>query len=318
MLVGQSTSFSQFALQGFGTQEVTPASGSCPHRTLALNAVDSKGVLVRGLSPTDFRATLGSAPVKILSIAPDERPHRIVIMVDASRSMGTKWKETLAQVSALAETSIPNAQIALLVFGKGIYERIDFAQGQPAVAERLRQMRAGTPDSARLVHGFTALYDSLLEGLQLLQTPTSADILYVVTDGRDNSSKARASDVVHRLTASGVRLFASIILNPLGYRTRTPEELEWTNLPLSDIVSKSGGEIMQPFVEGSTQPNAEHIAATVNLFHSWMIHNYLIEIETPVRIDKPRGWDLRLSPENKDRWKDVRVTYPTELAPCKP
>jgi hypothetical protein len=40
--------------------------------------------LVRGLEPTDFEGKLGGKAVKILSVKPDERPHRIAVLLDTS------------------------------------------------------------------------------------------------------------------------------------------------------------------------------------------------------------------------------------------
>jgi hypothetical protein len=208
----------------------------------------------------------------------------------------------------------------LLVFGKKIDEQIDFAQGQHVVAERLGQLRLGGPDIAKWVTGLPRSTIPCLLGFQLLETPTSADSLYIVTDGGDNASHASDDEVARQLTSTGVRLFVSLVLDVSGHRHIRLEELNRREPPLDELVRKSGGEIIQPFVDGfpSTPADGERIANTVNLFHNWMVHNYRIEIELPVPTDKARTWELRLAPERKDQWKGVRITYPTELAPCKP
>jgi hypothetical protein len=99
--------------------------------------------------------------------------------------------------------------MALLVFGTDVYEKIEFSKGQSAVAEKLRRIRSNEAYSHQLFHGKTALYDSLLAGLQLLDSPTSADSLYVITDGHENASRAHFDDVARRFISTGVRLFVS-------------------------------------------------------------------------------------------------------------
>ena len=122
----------------------TPASSqetSCLHRTLPLTLEDSQGIPIEGLQTADLQTKFRAGPVKVLSIVPDDRPHRIVILVDASGTMAAKWREVLAPASDLAETTLPNTRMALLIFKDKIEEQVSFSQGQSPVAERLRQIR---------------------------------------------------------------------------------------------------------------------------------------------------------------------------------
>lgn len=308
-----------FSLGSFAQLPTSAQDTSCLHRTLALNVEDSTGLPVQGLTPTDFQAKLRAGPAKILSIVPDDRPHRLVILIDASGSMTMFWGQALASALALAETPLHNVQMALLVFGQKVYEQIDFSRGQSAVADRLREFRAGAADPIQLVHGRTAILDALLSGLQLLDAPTSADSLYLLTDGAENASRTHLDDVAHRLTSSGVRLFVSFVGTRSGVRPRTSEEI-FGPVSFSQLVRKTGGGMIQPFADGvPTNPkDGEKLAEVVNAFHQKMIHNFRLEIELPGPLDKWHEWELKLSGGNKNRWKNVRVAYPTELAPCGP
>ncbi len=302
----------------------------CLHRTLPFNVEDANGIQIHGLKPADFQAKSRSGLVKILSILPDERPHRIVMLLDASASMAPKWKRALVTASALAEAKLPNTELALLIFGDKTYEQISFSEGQRAVAERLRQLCANTKDLGNLLHGKTALYDSLVAGLQLLGTSTSADILYLVSDGADTASHAKFDQVAHRLTSSEARLFVSLVLDAnwgisatsdsLGaHRTPNPEEIDGPR-DLEALVRKTGGETIVPF---NSRPHfrpekMEQIKAALDDFHQSMIRSYLLEVDLPGLPDKKGTWELKPSNENKERWKNVRVTYPEELEPCAP
>jgi hypothetical protein len=108
--------------------------------------------------------------------------------------------------------------------------QISFSQGQSGVAERLRQIRSMKNASEQAAGGKTAHFDSLLVGLQLLETPTFADSLYLISDGADNASHAHFNDIAQRLSSSGVRLFVSLSVGHSGNRSPTPEEespIEW-------------------------------------------------------------------------------------------
>ena len=299
----------------------TPASSqetSCPHRTLPLTLEDSQGIPIEGLQTADLQTKFRAGPVKVVSIVPDDRPHRIVILVDASGTMATKWREVLAPASDLAETTLPNTRMALLIFKDKIEEQVSFSQGQSAVAERLRQIRSMKNASGQATGGRTALLDSLLVGLQLLETPTSADSLYLISDGADNASQAHFNDVAQRLSSSGVRLFVSLTVGHFGNRSLTPVE-ERGPLDMNNLVKRTGGEINTPFSRGfPTKPEeAERLSQAMNRFFRAMAQNYRVEVELPAALEKPTSWELKLSEEGSVRWKNSRLNYPTELTPCK-
>jgi len=295
----------------------TGQTSSCLHRTLPISVRNSKGGSISGLTAADFESRFHGAPVRILSLVPEGHPHRIVLLLDASGSMTETWGQALVSASELAASRLPDTQLALLVFGDKTYEEVDFAQGQQAVAEKIRQMGSNVKHAANLVHGRTALYDALLAGLRLLGTPTSADILYLISDGGDNASHVRSEELVRQLNFSGVRLIVAVVHSPLGYRSRTPEELSGPAV-LSELVEMTGGEIFQPFANGGplNGKEAKQHASLMDAFYSRMIQNYSLELELPTRPDKRREWELKLTSENQEKWKNAQVLYPRALAPC--
>jgi hypothetical protein len=308
-----------FALLGIVAFFHVPLSAqqaSCLRRTLPLTVEDSQGLPIKGLHVEDLETKFPAGPAKILSIAPDVRVHRIVMLVDASGSTGGKWRQVITTASVLAETEMHNTQIALVVFKDKIEEQISFSQGQRGIAERLRKIRSG---GVIAPGGRTALYDSLLVGLQLLETPTSADSLYVLSDGADNASRAHFNEVAKRLSSSGVRLFVSLAVGQLGNRYPTPEE-ERGPREMSDLVKRTGGDINTPFSGGfpTKAEEVEQSSQAILRFQQEMTENYRIELELPAELDKPRKWEVRLSEGNRVRWNDARLNYPTELAPCNP
>ena len=292
---------------------------TCLHRTLPLSFDVPAGFASTQLPLTDFRATLKSQPVKILNIAPDERPHRIVILLDASGSMTGIFLRALTLASVFVRDAAPNAQVALLFFGANIKETIGFTQGQSAVSERLRQLREDKPAAAKLVHGKTAIYDALLAGLDLFKEPTSADSLYLISDGGETSSKAQVSDVLQRMTASGIRLFAAIL--PIEVRRGAATIIEPEEAPgIAEVAKKTGGEVVhaaEPLDPGHVREMAL-LLPILSRFHYNMLHTYRLEVELPERLNKPHAWELEIAGENRKRWKDVRLRYPTELAACGP
>jgi hypothetical protein len=291
---------------------------TCLHRTLPLSFEVPAGFSTTQIPLADFRGKLQSKPVKILSLLPDDRTHRIVLLVDASSSMERIFPRALFIASLFADNAGPNAQVALLFFGAKIKETIGFTQEQGAVSKRLRQLREDKPAAAKLVQGRTAIYDALLAGLDLLKEPTSADSLYLISDGGESSSKAPASVVLQRLTTSGVRLFAAFPAAALRERA-TIEEVSGPP-EISDLARRSGGEVVhppEPPRPGDAREGAQFLAL-LSAFHYNMLHTYRLEVELPERLNRPHSWELEIAGESKKRWKDARLRYPTELAACGP
>lgn len=290
---------------------------SCLRRVLPLTATDPQGTVIEGLRATDFEANYGGGQVNILSIRPDDRPHRIVILLDASGSMAPNWRGAVALASRFAESHLPNLKTALVVFRAKVEETVDFHQGQNAVAERLRQIQPMTPKQSSTAN--TALYDALLFGLQLLETPTSADSLYLISDGGENASHAQVEEVTHRLTSSGVRLYVSFVVSNLHFRNRTREEVAGPEI-ISDLVRKTGGVINVPFgPDVPTKPEAiDLVVQKAGGPYREMFQNYRMELELPAPLKRPKGWKLNPSGAIAARLKKAAISYPTELASCKP
>ena len=195
---------------------------------------------------------------------------------------------------------------------------MNFSQPQSAVAERLLNFRSAPRAPGQLFAGKTALYDSLLAGLQLLKTPTSADTLYVIGDGNDTASRVRFDDVAQRLSSSGVRLFVSLVLAVPGYRSATPEELNGRD-SMVELVKRTGGQVNAPFADGfpTKSEEIERFSREMHRFYQAMVQNYRLEIELPARLDESANWELKFSEEGKANWKNARLNYPVQLAACK-
>ena len=229
------------------------------------------------------------------------------------------WPRALSLGLALANSELPNTQLALVIFAEGTKERIDFNQGQEAVRERLRQLSLNQKDRKKMVYGRTSILDALLEGMRLLEPSNSADCLYLISDGGEISSRVRLPEVAQRLTSSGVRLFFALMERSEVGGRGIVEEVGGPP-EISELARKTGGKIRLPldFKSLRDAKEAARYSEMLNAFHYSMIHSYRLEVELPERLRKAQSWELRLAGENKQSWKDVRLNYPTELAACGP
>jgi Mg-chelatase subunit ChlD len=298
---------------------------SCERRVVPVALRDNENLPIANVQVADLEAKVHGKRIKILSLAPDRRPRRVVLILDASGSMGSTASETplFALEFALAahffEVNHQRSQIALLIFNSHVTEVVDFNQGTSAVGDKLQQIFGDHNYAKTNVKGKTALRDAIVRGLELLEHPTSADALYVLTDGGDNTSEHNAADVRQRLAVTSVRLFAVLLHQQDGYH-RAPDESDPDEL--SDMARKSGGEILSAAAWHGKQlalsADAEgklKSRETLARLYQTIFGNQLLEIELPFPIAKNEQLELKLLNARRG-WAAPHITYPTTLFRC--
>jgi Mg-chelatase subunit ChlD len=221
----------------------------CQIRKLPVSFRDAQNLPIQSISVADLEANVHGKPVKFLSLVPDLRPHRLVLLLDTSGSMGSiageapPWRLELSLARHFVAVNQQKSQIALLLFNDQVNDVIDFSQGNSAVADMLQQIDKDPSYVKKFAKGRTALRDAILQAVQLLGYPSSADALYILTDGGDNASTHSTVDVNQRLAVTSVRLFAVVIQDQQFPHGRAPEELSGPG-ELSEIARKSGGDIL--------------------------------------------------------------------------
>jgi hypothetical protein len=306
----------------------TAQKQDCVHRTMPVALRDNENLPLQNISVTDLLGKIHGKPVKFLSLAPDQRAHRLVIILDASGSMGnfdgepSNWTTELKLAHHFFETNRGRSEIAMVIFNTQVIDVTEFSEGNGGVGEKLQLIGSDESYIKKNVRGRTALYDAILQGLRMLSHPTSADALYVLTDGGDNASKHRGSEVTERLAVTSVRLFAVIIERGARGYQRIPEQA--FGLPeISDLALKSGGEILS-----AAEAHGAAIALTadreakfrteetLSRLYQVIVHDQLVEIELPFPIKKNENWELKLSEDARHRLKNIQITYPVVLTGC--
>lgn len=299
------------------------------NRKLPVSFRDAQNLPLQNVSVSDLEAKMHGKPLKIISLTPDARPHRLVIVMDASGSMGSSageaplWNMELSLARHFFEMNRARFPIALIIFNEHGNDVIDFMKGNSAVGDKLWRIAQDHDYIKAHINGRTALRDAILQGIQLLNHPNSADAVYVLSDGGDNLSRESTAEFDLRLAVSSVRVFAVLVYQRLGFRNRTPEELNGPN-ELVDITRKSGGEILTAAEwQGKSVALSANAEARVKseetlqrLYHA-IVQDSLLEVELPAPLTKNERWELKLSSDARQRWKKAQITYPDTLTNCK-
>jgi len=134
--------------------------------------------------------------------------------------------------------------------------------------------------------GRTALFDAIYLGLSQMRSARNAKrAMLILSDGGDNHSRYQESDIKRLVKEADTQLYAIGIFDPLGYRSRTIEELNGPSL-LSEITEMTGGRVF----------------AVENL-------NELPDVATKISLELRNQYVLGYRPSNKahdGRWRKLR------------
>jgi len=316
-----------WAVSALPAQEVP-----CSTRTVLATVIDREGNPVRGLTAADFRGEFRGHAVQIVSATFDTHPRRIVILLDASRSMTEekqKWNAAKVIAQDLLRAAPPGMSVGLIVFAGNVVNSVGFAQGRFGVAQALSALGQGV-EVAPKGQRRTALYDAISAGIDLLHPPHSHDVIYAVTDGGENASKVKLARVKERLLSAQVHLFAFAVAYPLVgpfAGQLDPEELhELVNVTGGNMFTLRPRPLDLPFTEAYWRSDTEAYWRSDEVRNAIPIKNrqlclqmgeyYRMEIRLPLVVDKPRNWKLDVVDTSGRVRRDVEVLYPRRLMPC--
>jgi hypothetical protein len=175
-------------------------------------------------------------------------------------------------------------------------------------------------------NGDTSVWDSMISAAKIFDHPQLGDVLYVITDGVDNRSRAGAGSVVTALSCRDIRLFPFV----LGERTKTDHTVRPSTVlayqNLAEMAEETGGWAsfaMRPsstdarnfyFVDKAGNPSA----LTASLFAQFqlILNTYQLEIDLPEPIYKPQTWHLDFTGLDEVIKSNLALHYPQKLFPC--
>ena len=316
----------------FALPLLAQAPPPCQKLALPITVRDSSGKQIRGVVPQDFVSKVNKEKIQLGPVIQDTRPRRAVILVDTSGSMAvqtgtSRWKlafEIAAHFSKTAAAS--GAQLALIRFDEQVRDVADFSPHNAQVAEVLKHVIEDETLSKKEMHGRTALYDAIDRGLRLLDHPSSADLIFAVTDGGENASHIKHGALERELLANGVRFYSVLMIDSSeAKRGRTPEELEGPKI-LQELSESTGGEMFGPvgYSRGGyltfASPKYNYdpktkVEVALAEFYQGLLQNELIQVPL-MEPSEPETLEIKFSEDARHKWKDAIVAYPHKLARC--
>ena len=260
---------------------IKPAQGLHMNVDLALvnvTVTDPYNRLVTGLDPDNFRVYEDNIEQEVVTFSSEDVPISIGVIFDYSGSMANKVGKAREAAIQFFKTANPQDEFFLVSFN----ERAELSSTFTNSIEDLQsRMMLSVPK------GRTALLDAIYLGLSQMRGAHNAKrALLILSDGGDNHSRYNESDIKRLVKEADTQLYAIGIFDPLGFRNRTPEELNGPSL-LSEVTEMTGGRVF----------------AVENL-------NELPDIASKIGMELRNQYVLGYRPSNKAhdaRWRKIKI-----------
>ncbi|MGB8474764.1 MAG: VWA domain-containing protein [Candidatus Acidiferrum sp.] len=175
---------------------------------LPVRVTDSHGNFVTGLKQPDFQVYQDGQQQKITLFQQEDTPVTVGLVVDHSRSMGSKLPEVASAVSAFAHSSNPQDEMFVVDFNDDVSP--EMLGGKPFTSDPNVLSNAVAAVSAR---GRTALYDAVAEGMTHLELGHwDKKALVIVSDGGDNASHLKFSQLLDMAQRSRVAIYSVVLV----------------------------------------------------------------------------------------------------------
>ncbi|HEV8369412.1 MAG TPA: VWA domain-containing protein [Pyrinomonadaceae bacterium] len=180
---------------------------------LTLTVTDKKGRPVAGLQRSDFTLLIDKQPAEIVSFS-NNGPVSVGLLFDISGSMMTessketqkRWDKIGDGIVRFLERSHGQNEYFVIVFASTAKLIVDWTSDPRTIFAGLGQVTRGRE---------TALYDALAMGMnKVKQGHRPKRALLVISDGQDNASKHKFTDVRDLLKRSDVLLYGVGLSDP--------------------------------------------------------------------------------------------------------
>ena len=234
--------------------------------------------LVTGLDLDNFRVFEDNVEQEIVTFSSEDVPISIGVIFDCSGSMSNKLGKAREAAIEFFKTANPADEFFLVSFN----ERAELTSSFTNSVEELQSQMMLTSSKGR-----TALLDAIYLGLsQMRGAHNGKRALLILSDGGDNHSRYQETDIKRLVKEADTQLYAIGIFDPLGYRSRTPEELNGPSL-LNEITEMTGGRVF----------------AAENL-------NELPDIAVKIGLELRNQYIVGYRPSNKThdgRWRKIKI-----------
>jgi len=235
-----------------------------------VTVTDRNGRVVSGLQRHHFQVLDNSKPQDIVLAASEPLPVSLGVVFDVSGSMEDKLPAALAAVRAVLNRIGPEDQTFLMTFGNRVVLQ---SEGTADIEMRFHRNLLPWPK------GGTALIDAIHAALQYNRTARQIRrALLVVTDGGDNASRMRQSELMSYAREADTQIYSISIHGELVGK----EEVRGYHL-LEDLSKVTGGLHL-------AARSKQELAGAAKTVTDAMKHAYMLGYQPDSQTSSPGKW----------------------------
>lgn len=280
------------SLLGQVPQERAAFSSRTELAVLHVSVLDRRAGFVPGLPREAFTVEENGRPQPIAFFENDDSPVTVGLVIDNSGSMQPRRDAVIAASMAFASSSHPADEMFTINFNERVWPGLPPGR---AFTSDLSELRDALGRSG--ARGQTALFDGIDAALRhLAQGRKPRKVLVVISDGGDNASKAKFSDVLE------AALRTDVVIYTIGLHD--PNDRDAKPGLLRELADVTGGEAFFPMDNESVTPVLERIARDIRA-------SYTIGYAPPAAAPDMRRKvkvDVK-APEHRKLKVRVRSTY---------
>jgi Ca-activated chloride channel homolog len=175
---------------------------------LHVTVTDRQGHLIGGLTQGNFKVTENQVEQPIAVFKHEDIPVSLGLIVDNSRSIEPRKTRLDTAALSFVNKSNPDDEVFIVHFDFDARLTQDFTADHKKLEQTL---------AAAKPYGQTALYDSVLLGLDTMQKAQhQKKAMLLITDGIDNASKSKLDQVIDRLKREKVVVYVVGLLSQSG------------------------------------------------------------------------------------------------------
>ena len=235
-----------------------------------VTVTDRHGRVVPDLQSHHFQVLDDSKPQDIVLAGSEQLPVSLGVVFDMSGSMEDKLPAALAAVRAVLNRIGPEDQTFLMTFGNRVVLQSEATQD---IEMRFNRNLLPWP------RGGTALMDAIHAALKYNRTARQIRrALLVVTDGGDNASRMRQSELMSYARESDTQIYSISVHGDFVSK----QEIRGYNL-LEDLSKVTGGLHL-------AARNKHELASTAKTITDAMKHAYLLGYKPSGQTSSPGKW----------------------------
>ena len=209
------------------------------HKTAYVVALDGTTTPYKDLKPEDWGVREDGQDRKVIDAKPATDPLTVVILADVTKFMQMSAKDVRTAVTSFiqtVQTAQPNAQVAIIGFGRQSTLFVDFGKPAADVEKAVQRINADTNSDA------TVMLEALTEAAKKLASAASPRraIVAINLDGFNEVSTTPPQSVADQVLAAHASLWALTYQNAESARVRGKVGAN-REAVLSNLTKQSGG-----------------------------------------------------------------------------